>query len=109
MRNSEIDLSRIAPEDLRRVSEWIEDRFINAVHPLAIRLQLETSGMPCTHDTLTTAQWTVERVLAAVDEVRRIAHDVTKNGDPRLTLQAIPSIQTQTPSPVNLPEPSIAE
>ncbi len=109
MHRGEIDLSGLAPEDLRRVSEWIEDRFVNAVHPLAIRLQLQPSGMPCSDRTLLAAQWTVKRVLAAVEEVRRIAHDMTKNGDPRSTIQTIPPIQGESPSPVDLPEPSIAE
>lgn len=109
MHSREIDLSGLAPEDLRRVSEWIEDRFVNAVHPLAIRLQLQPSGMPCSDHTLLAAHWTVKRVLAAVEEVRRIAHDMTKNGNPSLALQTNPRIQGETPPPVDLPEPSIAE
>jgi len=66
-------LTSLAPEDLGRVRRWIEDRFINAVCPLAIHLNnLEMSWMLGADRTLQEAQRAVERVLAAVEEIRRI-------------------------------------
>ena len=65
-------LASLAPEDLGRVRRWIEDRFINAVCPLAFRLNREMPWMLSADRTLQEAQHAVERVLAAVEEIRRI-------------------------------------
>ena len=65
-------LTNLPPEDLGRVRLWIEDRFINAVCPLAIRLNLEMPWMLSADRTLQEAQRAVERVLAAVEEIRRL-------------------------------------
>lgn len=65
-------LASLAPEDLGRVRRWIEDRFINAVCPLAIHLNREVPWMLSADRTLQEAQRAVERVLAAVEEIRRI-------------------------------------
>lgn len=65
-------LTNLTPEDLGRVRSWIEDRFLNAVCPLALRLNLETPLLLSTDRTLQEAQRTIARVLAAVDEIRRL-------------------------------------
>jgi hypothetical protein len=66
------DLSRLAPQDLRRVHAFIEDRFVNAVTPLAMQLQMEMRAIPATGHTLEIAQEAVDRVLAVVEEVRSL-------------------------------------
>jgi hypothetical protein len=70
------DLASLPPEDLSRVRRWIEDRFINAVCPLMLRLRLEMPRLLNADRTLQEAQRTVDRVMAAVDEVRRIDEKV---------------------------------
>ncbi len=69
------DLKRLAPEDLDRVRRWVEDRFINAVCPLALRLRLSVPEHLRSDHTLQVAMVAVERVMAAVDEVRRIGSE----------------------------------
>ena len=69
------DLKNLAPEDLNRVRRWVEDRFVNAVCPLAVRLRLSIPENLRSDYTLQAAQVAVERVLAAVDEVRRIDNE----------------------------------
>ncbi len=93
------DLTALRPDDLHRVCRWVEDRLINAVTPLAIRLQLDMPGGACVDHTLLAAQWAVKRVLAAVDEVRRIV-DGTR--DPIL------SGIRETPSSAEFAEPRIS-
>jgi hypothetical protein len=66
------DLKNLAPEDLGRVRRWVEDRFVNAVCPLMVQLRLSTPENEPFESTLQVAQVAVERVLAAVDEVRRM-------------------------------------
>jgi len=65
-------LANLTPEDLGRVRSWIEDRFLNAVCPLALRLNLGMPSLLSRDRTLQEAQRTIERVLAAVEEVRRM-------------------------------------
>ena len=65
-------LASLRPEDLGRVRSWIEDRFINAVCPLALRLNMEMPWLLTKDRTLQEAQRTIDRVLAAVEEIRRI-------------------------------------
>jgi len=72
MHYSDEALAKLRPEDLGRVRSWIEDRFVNAVCPLALRLNMEMPWLLSKDSTLQEAQRTIERVLAAVDEVRRI-------------------------------------
>ena len=72
MRFADDALTNLPPEDLGRVRRWIEDRFINAVCPLAIRLNLEMPWILSADRTLQEAQRAVERVLAAVEEIRRM-------------------------------------
>ena len=72
MHHSDEALAKLRPEDLGRVRSWIEDRFVNAVCPLALRLNMEMPWLLSKDSTLQEAQRTIERVLAAVDEVRRI-------------------------------------
>ena len=66
------DLKQLAPEDLNRVRRWVEDRFVNAVCPLAVRLRLSMPESLRSDCTLQTALVAVERVMAAVYEVRRM-------------------------------------
>jgi hypothetical protein len=54
------------------VRSWVEDRFINAVCPLALRLNMEAPWQLSKDRTLQEARRTIDRVLAAVEEVRRI-------------------------------------
>ena len=64
------DLSKLSAEDLARVCRFAEDRFLNAITPLDIRLQQEVPGSIRADQTLRAAQGAVKRVLAAVNEVR---------------------------------------
>jgi hypothetical protein len=72
MHYADDSLAGLRPEDLGRVRSWIEDRFINAVCPLALRLNMETPLQLSKDRTLQEARRTVDRVLALVEEVRRI-------------------------------------
>lgn len=72
MHYADDSLAGLRPEDLGRVRSWIEDRFINAVCPLALRLNMETPSQLSKDRTLQEARRTVDRVLALVEEVRRI-------------------------------------
>jgi len=72
MQYADDSLASLRPEDLGRVRSWIEDRFINAVCPLALRLNMEMPWLISKDRTLQEAQRTIDRVLAAVEEVRRI-------------------------------------
>jgi hypothetical protein len=72
MQCADDSLASLRPEDLGRVRSWIEDRFINAVCPLALRLNMEMPWLLSKDRTLQEAQRTIDRVLAAVEEVRRI-------------------------------------
>jgi len=72
MQYADDSLESLRPEDLGRVRSWIEDRFINAVCPLALRLNMEMPWLLSKDRTLQEAQRTIDRVLAAVEEVRRI-------------------------------------
>lgn len=70
------DLKNLGPEDLLRVRRWIEDRFVNAVYPLAIHLMMETPRGRQKDRTMREAKKTVDRVLSAVEEVRKIAAEI---------------------------------
>ena len=73
------DLSKLNPTDLERVVRWVEDRLINAITPLNVYIQLdvylqqEMPGSLRADRTLQAAQVAVREVMAAVEEVRRIA------------------------------------
>lgn len=72
MRLADEKLTDLAPEDLGRVRRWIEDRFINAVCPLEFHLHRDMPWFLGADRTLQEAHRAVERVLAAVEEIRRI-------------------------------------
>jgi hypothetical protein len=72
MHSADDSLAHLRPEDLGRVRSWVEDRFINAVCPLALRLNMEGPWQLSKDRTLQEARRTIDRVLAAVEEVRRI-------------------------------------
>jgi len=67
------DLSKLRPEDLRRVRLWVEDRLINAVTPLDIRLQMQMPGTMAADVVYREAARTVKQVVAIVDEIRALA------------------------------------
>jgi hypothetical protein len=69
------DLKHLAPEDLGRVRRWVEDKFVNAVCPLVVRLRLAMPEGVHSDHTLLAAQVAVDRILAAVEEVRRMDGD----------------------------------
>lgn len=69
------DLKNLAPEDLGRVRRWVEDRFVNAVCALAVRLRLAVPESVNSDRTLQAAKVAVDRVLAAVDEVRMMDNE----------------------------------
>jgi hypothetical protein len=72
------DLTTLRPEDLQRVCRWAEDRLINAVTPLVIRLQDQKPPGGLQRDqVLLAAQRAVNQVLAAVEEVRWMAGEAT--------------------------------
>jgi len=70
------DLTNLGAEDLLRVRRWIEDRFVNAIYPLAIHLMLEPPRGHQRTRTLREAKRTVDRVLEVVEEVRKLAAEV---------------------------------
>ncbi len=96
------DLSPLCPEDLSRVCRWAEDRLVNAVTPLAIRLQGEMAGGVCADHTLVAAQWAVSRVLAAVEEIRRIIQSRRIPSKSDLLLAP----QLASPAPKEMPRPA---
>jgi hypothetical protein len=67
------DLRKLALEDLAIVRRWAEDRLINAVTSLDIRLQLQQPGVLACDLTCQEARRTVERILGIVEEVRKLA------------------------------------
>ena len=69
------DLKCLAPEDLCRVRRWVEDRFVNAVCALSVRLRLAMPEGVSSDHTLQAAKVAVDRVLAAVDEVRMMDNE----------------------------------
>ncbi|MBI4241487.1 MAG: hypothetical protein HY613_07195 [Candidatus Rokubacteria bacterium] len=65
-------LDRLSIDELRRVVRFVEDRFVNAVTPLSVRLQMEMPGSLRADPTLQAAQDAVKRVLGGVEEARNI-------------------------------------
>ncbi len=69
------DLTKLSAEDLGRVVRWVEDRLINAITPLDVRLQMELPGTIRADWTLQAAQAAVRKVMAAVEEVRALSRE----------------------------------
>jgi hypothetical protein len=67
------DLSQLSPDDRLRVCRWIEDRFVNAITPLGMRMQREPRVVIDCDPTLQAAAKAVERVMDGVDEARVLA------------------------------------
>jgi len=67
------DLSKLSKEDLAVVRRWIEDAFVNAICPLATRLQMEMPGTLAADKTLQAAQVAVRKVMEKVECVRALA------------------------------------
>ena len=70
MKKCDDRLEALAIDDLRRVVNFIEDRFANSIAALSIRLQLEMPGSLRADPTLQAAEDAVRRVLGAVEEAR---------------------------------------
>jgi len=109
------DLRKLSPTDLALVRRWAEDRLINAVTPLDIRLQLEPltrnfsaaqtrvpvvchGDIPCQGGVLACdltcqeARRTVERILGIVEEVRGLAERKAHGAERRKADQSCPQI-----------------
>lgn len=67
------DLTQIPPEHLAVLRRWVEDRFVNAVTPLSIRLQREPHGNFLCDLTLREARKTVDHVMEHVNEIRALS------------------------------------
>jgi hypothetical protein len=70
-------------EQRRVVCRLVEDRFVNAIAPLSVRLQRESPVNLACDGALQEAQRTVEHVMRCVNEVRRmagVAEDARFNG-----------------------------
>lgn len=67
------DLSKLAPDDLVRVLRWVEDRMINAIAPLDMRLSLEPPGAMDCDKTLQAGKRACARVMEHIAELRRLA------------------------------------
>lgn len=101
------DLTRLRPEDLHRVCRWAEDRLINAVTPLVIRLQNQKSpGGPQRDQVLLAAQRAVNQVLAAVEEVRWMAGEATLQPTDGLpaAMRATPFLRAERSVSAELPQ-----
>ena len=67
------EIAALSLDQRRAVCRWAEDRFVNAIQPLAVTLQRESPvNMGCDR-TLQVAQQAVERVMERVNEIRRVA------------------------------------
>jgi hypothetical protein len=67
------DVAALSLDQRRAVCRWVEDRFVNAIQPLALRLQRESPvNMGC-DETLQVAQRAVEHVMEHVNEIRQAA------------------------------------
>jgi hypothetical protein len=67
------DLEALSPADRIRVCRWAEDRFVNAIAALKVRLSLECPGVLAADKTLQCAQRSVTLVMTGVDEIRTLA------------------------------------
>jgi hypothetical protein len=77
------EVAAFSPEQRRVVCRLIEDRFVNAIAPLSVRLQREPPINFTCDRTLQEAQRTVDHVMRCVNEVRRmagVAEDARFNG-----------------------------
>jgi hypothetical protein len=67
------EITKFTPDQRLAVCRLIEDRFINAIQPLSIRLQRESPVNLGCDATLQEAQRAVDHVMEHVNEVRRVA------------------------------------
>jgi len=67
------EIAALSLDQRRAVCRLIEDRFVNAIQPLSIRLQRESPVNLACDVTLQEAQRTLERVMAHVNEIRQVA------------------------------------
>ena len=86
------DLSRLSPTDLARVRRWAEDRLINAITPLDIRLQMQMPGVMAADNVYREARRTVERILGIVEEVRDLAERKAHGAERRKADQETPDL-----------------
>jgi hypothetical protein len=67
------EIALLSLDQRRAVCRLIEDRFVNAIAPLSVRLQREPAINFTCDRTLQEAQAAVKHVMEHVNEVRRIA------------------------------------
>lgn len=86
------DLSKLSKEDLAIVRRWVEDAFVNAICPLATRLQMEMSGTLAADKTLQAAQVAVRKVMEKVEFVRDLAERKAHGAERRKPDQVNPDL-----------------
>lgn len=69
---ADLALERLSAAELHRVRLWAEDRLLNIVSPLDLRLQMEMPGVLKIDPTLQAARLTVDRIVALVADVRKL-------------------------------------
>lgn len=67
------DLRRLAPADLQIVLAWVQDRMLNAITPLDMRLQMEMPGSIAADPALQAGVHACRRVQAAIRELQAVA------------------------------------
>lgn len=65
----DMDLTKLSPEDRRRVAYFLEHHLINAISPLAVCLDLRAPE----DQTLEAARHAKRRVVALVNDLRQLA------------------------------------
>jgi hypothetical protein len=80
----EDELAGLGPADLAAMRAWVEDRMINAIAPLAMRLQLLelAPGPEAQAAVLGAARHAVERVLLHIEALRRRGSRVERACNP---------------------------
>ncbi len=73
MADMDADLRSLTPETLAVVRRYLEDRLINAVTALDIRLQMQMPGTMAADVVYQEARRTIARILEIVEEVRALA------------------------------------
>jgi len=92
-------VAALSLEQRRAVCRWVEDRFVNAVAPLSVRLQRESPVNIGCDRTLQEAQAAVDHVMGHVNEIRHAAEVME---DPRFPVHGSGSmVLTQPLGPVS--------
>jgi len=67
------DLTRLSRDDLRIVLAWVQDRMLNAITPLDMRLQMEMPGSLAADPALQAGVHACRKVQAAIRELQAAA------------------------------------